>query len=215
MRIGFVDCSNTRDNAEKDDLKDHLFPSATIDSSNPEGNLMTTLLHQWTIEDYHRIIESGVLAYSNCELIRGTIIDMPPEGPEHADFCETSARYLERLFGEGWQSRQGKPVTLTGSEPQLDIAIVRDQSYRQRHPIPADIQLIVEYAYSTQAQDTGVKRDLYAEAGISDYLVVDLKQSVVLHYFNLSSGQYLSEQTLSAGMIRVGSVQIDVTRLLN
>jgi len=175
---------------------------------------MTTLLHQWTIEDYHRIIESGVLAESSCELIRGTIVDMPPEGPEHADFCETSARYLERLFGEGWQSRQGKPITLTDSEPQPDIAIVREQSYRTSHPAPEDVRLVVEYSYSTQAQDTGTKRDLYAEAGISDYLVIDLKRLVVIHYSDPVDGQYNAEQTFSTGLIQVGSVLVDVERLL-
>ncbi len=174
---------------------------------------MTTLLHHWTIEDYHRIVESGVLAKSNCELIRGTIVDMPPEGPEHADSCETSARYLERLFGEGWQSRQGKPVTLSDSEPQPDIAIVREQSYRNRHPSPEEIRLVVEYAYSTQAHGTGVKRDVYAESGISDYLVIDLKRSKIIHYSNPVKGEY-SEQTFISGVIRIGSVSIDVNRLL-
>ncbi|BAS59910.1 hypothetical protein NIES2135_20670 [Leptolyngbya boryana NIES-2135] len=175
---------------------------------------MTTLLHHWTIEDYHRIVESGVLAQANCELIRGTIVDMPPEGPEHADLCETSARYLERLFGEGWQSRQGKPITLTDSEPQPDIAIVREQSYRQRHPIPEDIRLVIEYAYSTQTQDTSVKRDVYAEAGISDYLVIDLKRSRVFHYSNPVNGQY-SEQILTSGLIQVDAISIEVSRLLS
>lgn len=175
---------------------------------------MATLLHQWTVEDYHRIIEAGVLAQSNCELIRGEIVDMAPEGPEHADFCESSARYLERLFGEGWQSRQGKPVTLKDSEPQPDIAIVREQSYRQRHPASQDVCLVVEYSYSTQAQDTSMKRDLYAEAGISDYLVVDLKRAMVIHYANPVNGQYGSEQTFTAGIIRVGAVFVDVDQLL-
>jgi Uma2 family endonuclease len=173
------------------------------------------LLHQWTIEDYHRIVATGVLADSNCELIRGTIIDMPPEGPEHADSCETSARYLERLFGEGWQSRQGKPITLSDSEPEPDIAIVREQSYRARHPFPGDIRLVVEYAYSTQVKDTGIKRDVYAEASIADYLVIDLKRSVVIHYSNPVDGTYTGEQTYAAGVIQVGGVEIDVARLLN
>ena len=175
---------------------------------------MTTLLHRWTIEDYHRIVESGVLAQANCELIRGTIVDMPPEVPEHADSCETSARYLEQLFGGGWQSRQGKPITLIDSEPQPDVAIVREQSYRTRHPFPNEIRLVVEYAYSTQAHDTGVKRDVYAEAGISDYLVIDLKRSRVFHFSNLVNGQY-SEQIFTSGLIRIDSISIEVSRLLS
>mgnify|MGYP002777077164 CR=1 FL=1 len=176
---------------------------------------MTTLsLHAWTVEDYHRIVASGVLADSECELLRGTIVDMPPEGAEHAHRCETTARYLERLFGEGWWSRQGKPITMPDSEPQPDIAIVREQDYSDRYPRPEEVRLIVEYAFSTQAKDTGIKRDLYAEAGISNYLVVDLKQAKVIHYSNPSNGRYESEQTFFSGLIQIGTVQIEVQRLL-
>jgi Uma2 family endonuclease len=175
---------------------------------------MTTLLHHWTLEDYHRIVETGVLSESNCELLRGSIIDMPPEGPEHAHRCETAARYLERSFGEGWWSRQGKPITLTDSEPQPDIAIVRELDYSTRHPTPEEVRLIVEYASTTQKKDTGLKREIYAEAGIADYLVVDLKDAKVIHYSNPANGQYTTQQTISTGVLQLGQIQIDVQRLL-
>lgn len=176
--------------------------------------MTSLLLHSWTVEDYHRIAATGVLADSECELLRGTIVDMSPEGPEHAHRCETTARYLERLFGDGWWSRQGKPITLADSEPQPDIAIVREQDYSDRHPSPKDIQLIVEYAASTQAKDTGIKREIYAEAGILHYLVIDLKQAIVIYYSNPINGNYTSEQTFESGVISLGTVQIDVQRLL-
>lgn len=176
--------------------------------------MTTLLLHHWTVEDYHRIIATGVLSDYDCELLQGTIVDMPPEGPEHAHRCETTARYLERLFGEGWWSRQGKPITLADSEPQPDIAIIREQDYSARHPIPGEVRLIVEYAYSSQVKDTGVKRDIYAEAGIPNYLVIDLKQVKVNHYANPANGHYTTEQALRIGFIQIGSVQIDVRKLL-
>ena len=175
--------------------------------------MTTLLLHHWTVEDYHRIIATGVLSDYDCELLQGTIVDMPPEGPEHAHRCETTARYLERLFGERWWSRQGKPITLADSEPQPDIAIVREQDYSARHPIPGEVRIIVEYAYSTQVKDTGVKRDIYAAAGIPNYLVIDLKQVKVIHYANPANGHYTT-QTFRMGFIQIGSVQIDVQKLL-
>jgi Uma2 family endonuclease len=174
----------------------------------------TLPLHRWSVHEYHRIIDAGVLADAECELLRGAIVDMAPEGPEHAHRCETTARYLERLFGEGWWSRQGKPITLNDSEPQPDIAMVREQDYSNRHPIPDEVCLVVEYAYSTQTKDTGVKRDLYAEANISAYLMIDLKQSKVIYYSSPTNGQYTNEQTFHTGRIQVGAAQIDVQRLL-
>ncbi|BAZ10197.1 hypothetical protein NIES4071_20110 [Calothrix sp. NIES-4071] len=177
---------------------------------------MTTLLpHRWTVDDYHRIVASGVLAEYRCELIRGKIVDMAPEGPGHAHRCETSARYLERLFGKGWWARQGKPITLSDSEPEPDIAIVRERDYSQQHPKSEDICLIVEYAFSTQAKDTGVKRDVYAEHGIPDYIVADLKSSKVIDYSNPVNSVYTSEQTFYSGLIQIPQIQVDVQRLLS
>jgi Uma2 family endonuclease len=175
---------------------------------------MTVSTYKWTIDRYHQAVDAGIFHDQSIELLKGELVLMPPEGPEHAHRCETAARYLERLFGEGWWSRQGKPITLADSEPQPDIAIVREQDYTNGHPTPNDIRLVVEYAYSTQAKDTGMKRDVYAEAGILDYLVIDLKRSAVIHYANPVEGSYTTEQTFTDGMIQIGQVTIDVRRLL-
>ncbi len=177
---------------------------------------MTTLLpHRWTVDDYHCIVASGILAEHRCELIRGEIVDMAPESPAHAHRCETSARYLERLFGDGWWARQGKPITLSDSEPEPDIAVVKQRDYSQQHPYPEDICLIIEYAFSTQAKDTGVKRDIYAGHGIPDYIVADLKSSQVIHYSQPVNGVYTLEQTFYSGLIQISQIQVDVQRLLS
>lgn len=172
------------------------------------------MLHRWTVEDYHRIVEAGVLADHHCELIRGDIVEMAPEGPLHAHRCEMAARYLEQCFGKGWWARQGKPITLADSEPEPDIAVVQQQYYSDRHPFSTEIALVVEYASTTQAKDMGVKQEMYAEAAIPHYLVVDLKAREVIHYFNCVNNQYTSKQTVSDGMLRVGQIQVDVSQLL-
>jgi Uma2 family endonuclease len=179
---------------------------------------MTTSIlspHRWSVRDYHLINSTGVLSESRCELIRGEIIDMAPEGPEHAHRCETTARYLERLFGEGKWARQGKPITLQHSEPEPDIAIVKEQDYSQQHPAPEDIYLVLEYSFTTLAKDTGIKRDIYAEAGIPNYIVVDLKTSLIIYYSNPINGSYSSEQTFDNGFIAVGDILIDTQRLIS
>ena len=56
---------------------------------------MTTNVARWTIADYHAMIETGLLANRHVELLNGLIVEMPPEGPDHAD---TSTDALERLI---------------------------------------------------------------------------------------------------------------------
>ncbi|MDZ8055223.1 MAG: hypothetical protein RMX68_001830 [Aulosira sp. ZfuVER01] len=40
---------------------------------------------KWTVEEYHRMIETGLLAGRQVELIDGNIIDMAPELPIHRE----------------------------------------------------------------------------------------------------------------------------------
>lgn len=176
--------------------------------------MATLLRHRWSIEDYHRIVEAGVLADARCELLNGEIVDMAPEGPEHAQRCETSARYLERCFGEGWWARQGKPITLAESEPEPDVAIVEERDYSDRHPVADEVILAVEYAFSSQLKDQGLKRDIYASAGIPHYLVIDLKQKSVRHYAEPVEGVYRLEQDYNQGIIEIAGRRIAVDRLL-
>lgn len=37
-------------------------------------------LAKWTIEEYHQMIEAGILQNRRVELLVGEIIEMPPEG---------------------------------------------------------------------------------------------------------------------------------------
>lgn len=46
---------------------------------------MTTTLLRWTLDDYHRMIEAGLLINRRVELLNGLVVQMAPEGPEHAD----------------------------------------------------------------------------------------------------------------------------------
>ena len=41
-------------------------------------------LHKWIVEDYHQIIESGVLSAKSVELLSGEIVTISPEKPIHS-----------------------------------------------------------------------------------------------------------------------------------
>lgn len=51
-------------------------------------------LYKWSVEDYHRIIESGVLEGKSVELLEGEIITVSPEKPIHSSRIDTVADYL-------------------------------------------------------------------------------------------------------------------------
>lgn len=39
---------------------------------------MKTLM-KWSLEDYHNLIDNGVLVHKNVELLEGELVKMPPE----------------------------------------------------------------------------------------------------------------------------------------
>jgi len=53
--------------------------------------------------------------------------------------------------------------------------LCRPGRYRDRHPSPADIFLVIEVADTTLDFDLADKRALYVAAGIAEYWVIDVQ----------------------------------------
>lgn len=47
---------------------------------------MTVTTAKWTIDEYHHMIAAGILDDRRIELLKGEIVEMPPEGEPHAYF---------------------------------------------------------------------------------------------------------------------------------
>lgn len=180
---------------------------------------MTLITAKWSLDDYHQMIESGLLAERSLELINGEIIEMSPEGVSHSFYCRGTAKYLRLLLGNRAEVSEAHPITLPNdSEPEPDIAIVRspDTLYQTRHPFPEDIFWLIEIANSTLAKDLGVKRELYAQAGIPEYWVMNLQTSELVIFRDLIDNKYRSEICLNDGDISplaFPDLSIDISRL--
>lgn len=163
---------------------------------------MTITVAKWTIEEYHCLIKMGMLADKRVELINGEIVEMPPEGPLHSD-SSTALRdwFIARLQGKA-SIREGHPITLTTSEPEPDIAVVRLGRYRERHPGPADIFLLIEMAESSLSKDLNEKAIIYAQAGIADYWVINLKNQEIAIFRTPSFEGYQQQYTIKEGAVQ-------------
>jgi Uma2 family endonuclease len=181
---------------------------------------MTIVTAKWSIQDYHQIIETGLLDERKVELIRGEIIEMSPEGAPHSSYCGEIGEYLRKILGDRAKVREAHPITLpNNSEPEPDLAIVKISStlYRDRHPYPEDIFWLLEIANSTLAKDVGIKKDLYADGGIEEYWVLNLPESVLVVFRDLTTSGYQSTTSLTTGMISplaFPDISIDIQKLL-
>ncbi|BAY60034.1 hypothetical protein NIES22_00910 [Calothrix brevissima NIES-22] len=182
---------------------------------------MATILAKWTLEEYHRMIEAGILSSRRVELLKGEIVEMSPEGEPHAYSSDEAGEYLAELLGKQATLREAKPITLpNNSEPEPDIAIVQrlGREYREHHPYPENIFWVIEYANSSLEKDLEEKSKIYAEAGILEYWVVNLKKLHLVVFRDILDGEYASKQTLTTGTIQplaFPDISVAVDKIIN
>lgn len=133
-------------------------------------------LHALTVDDYHRMIEVGILTEDDkVELLEGAIFQMSPEGPPHAAVIARLNRWLARGLPDDAQIvRVSAPITLrphSEPEPDLVVADVGDSTFKT-HPERA--HLVIEVAKTSRRKDRVRKARIYAQAGLPRYWIVDL-----------------------------------------
>ena len=176
-------------------------------------------LYKWTVEDYHQIIESGVLEGKSVELLQGEIVTMSPEKPIQSSRIDTVADYLRDLLRGKAKVREAHPITLDNSEPEPDIAIVRldADNYATHHPYPQDIYLSIEVSNNSLNKDLEEKSIIYAQNGIPEYWVIDLTRNKLWIFTQPEQNGYTDKQELVTGTINPVSfpdLNIEVNKLL-
>jgi Uma2 family endonuclease len=180
---------------------------------------MTLIAAKWSLDDYHQMIEAGILEDRPVELINGAIIQMSPESFPHSFYCRGTAKYLQSILGDRAEISEAHPITLLNdSEPEPDIAIIKtpDTLYQTRHPQVEDIFWLIEVSNATLVKDLGVKQDLYARSGIPEYWVMNLQTSELVVFKNLIAEKYHSETHFTHGKISplaFPDVSIEISRL--
>jgi Uma2 family endonuclease len=151
--------------------------SALITSKMRLPGTANLFLRRFSVDEYHRMIETGVFARADgFELLDGWIVSKMPHNPPHdlavsLGLCQVGAR-----LSTDWFCRVQSAITLATSEPEPDLAVVQgpERRYASRHPTPADIGVLIEMSDSSLADDRQEKGALYAQANIPQYWIVNL-----------------------------------------
>jgi Uma2 family endonuclease len=169
--------------------------------ANQNSNMKT--LAKWSVEEYHHLIEAGILSNRRVELIAGEIWSMSPEGPLHHSLNWEIADYLRDLLPGVALISEAHPITLADSEPEPDIAVVRSprSQYRDRHPMAEDIYWLIEISDTTLDYDLGKKKKAYARARISKYWGVDIKNRLIRVFQQPQGEDYRVIQNYREGTI--------------
>ena len=157
--------------------------------------------HRWTRGQYEKMVEVGILdTDDSLELLDGHIVDMPPQESRHASVIRVVAKRLGAAFGDSYQISEEKPIALGDwSEPEPDIAVLKGGEWDFVDAHPASAELLVEVSDTSLSKDRGVKKAIYARAGIPEYWIVNLPDSVLEVYRDPSGDDYRSRTVLRAG----------------
>lgn len=175
------------------------------------------LLAKWSVDAYHRMLQAGILRDRRVELLAGEIVEMSRD-PIHYNTAKRGAKHLEELLAGQADVRFNGPITLSTSEPEPDVAIVRlPDAYNARHPEPENIFWLVEVAKTSLKKDLALKASIYATAGIREYWVLDLSANQMIVFRDPQNSQYTTKQTIGQGVIRplaFQEIQVSVEKLL-
>jgi Uma2 family endonuclease len=138
-----------------------------------------------TVAEYDRMIAEGRFEPRedhHVELLEGEITPMSPINPGHSNAVRELLKWsilngpLDQVDIQGQD-----PIDIAelDSVPQPDIVWIRRGNYRRKRPTSADVLLLIEVSDSSLAEDRGRKARIYAEAGIADYWIVNVREETI------------------------------------
>jgi Uma2 family endonuclease len=177
---------------------------------------------------YHRLMEAGVIVEgAPIELLDGLLIrkdrrdsqgDIMTIGTRHRSTIVRLQSLLQPMFSPRTAHVQSQqPIELNAfnvPEPDLSVVIGSMNDYPVHHPRPNDVSLVIEVADSSLDIDLGRKQELYREAGIAEYWVVNLRDDVIEVFRGPQGGTWRETRRYSAGEIistRWGEQRIEIS----
>jgi Uma2 family endonuclease len=170
-------------------------------------------LHKFTVDDYERLIELGILGEDErVELIHGEIVEMSPIGARHIACVRESNRSCHRQLGDDVYIHIQSPIRLPGDgEPEPDVSLVRP-GYDQRHPpLAQDTFLVIEVSDSSLEYDRTQKLPLYAAAGIPEAWIFNLIGNRIERHIDPGPDGYRTVAFAEAGQHLASTVLPELT----
>jgi Uma2 family endonuclease len=139
--------------------------------------------------EYETMVAAGSFEDERVELLEGMIVEMSPQHPPHASTVQRLDKVLQRALADRSEIRvQLSFAAGEDSMPEPDVAVVPPGDYDDAHPAAAF--LIVEVADSSLRKDRRLKSEIYAQARVPEYWVVNLADGLIEVYTEPSGSTY-------------------------
>lgn len=144
-----------------------------------------TPIWRLTVAQYHQMVQTGILTDDDpVELLEGWLVISMPKNSPHRLATQLTSDLLAQALPVGWHVNSQEPITTADSESEPDVAVIRGnrRDYRERHPKPAEVGLVVEVLDITLQRDRTIKQRLYAAANIPCYWIINLAEGQIEVY---------------------------------
>ena len=153
---------------------------------------MNTIFAKLTSTEFDAMVDRGAfdcIEGKKVELIRGELRFMNPAGPIHDDYIDYLTRWSHNSTAQETANiRVQCGFICDDNRPEPDIFWLQPRRYGRTRPTVRDVMLLIEVSDSSLSSDLQEKADIYAEAGVEEYWVVDVPTSRI-HVLSKSDGE--------------------------
>jgi Uma2 family endonuclease len=157
--------------------------------------------HRLSVDEYHRMVATGLFEDARLELLEGVIVEMSPQTPRHARIIRLLCDAKFVAPPPEFVVQAQLPLTVApDSEPEPDVAVVPRTATEHRDQHPTTAALVFEVAGESLRKDRLAKSAIYAQGGIPEYVIVNLTQGCLEVHRNPDgeARRYRSVVTLTA-----------------
>ena len=186
--------------------------------------IMTLLVNRvprlFSVEEYYRLAEAGVLGpEERVELIEGEIVPMSPQDPKHSRALSWCNNLFSEHFGRTHLVRVQLPLRIgSHSEPEPDLGLLDKSLAVALEGHPTSLDFVLEVANTSLAYDRKEKLQLYAQARIPEYWIINLRDSLVEIYRDPQGTRYADRFRRKPGdfleLLRLPGPRLAVSTLL-
>lgn len=158
--------------------------------------------HRFTVEEYEKILETGIFNDERVELLNGIIADMGKVSQAHFGMIIFLNKLLVFHCANNFCCSPQNPVRMGeygAPMPDFVIAKFREDNYTGAKMQPEDILLTIEVSDSSLKTDRQVKTVIYASNNIPEYWIVNLQDYQIEVFKQPKNTDYQLKKIVKAG----------------
>jgi len=165
-------------------------------------NVQIDKAHRFTVEEYEKVLETGIFDDERVELLHGIIAVMGEMEQAHFGMIILLNKLLVLHCLDKYCCSPQSPIKFGeygAPMPDFAVAKYRKDRYLSASMKPEDILFIIEVADSSLKRDRKVKAPIYAASKVPEYWIVNLQDHQIEVFKQPKNNDYQLKTIAKAG----------------